>query len=170
MKLIAFPECGKIVNTHGVMGAVKIESWCNSPAVLAKLKRVYLPTKQGMKELKITRASVFKQFVIAELEGITTVEEANALRGKVLHAAREDLKIPKGEYLIAELIGLDLVDVATGKVYGQLTEVLDQGPADIYVVNTPSGERMMPAVPEFVKGIDEERGILVAPIGGMLED
>jgi 16S rRNA processing protein RimM len=154
MKLIAFPECGKIVNTHGVMGAVKIESWCNSPAVLAKLKRVYLPTKQGMKELKITRASVFKQFVIAELEGITTVEEANALRGKVLHAAREDLKIPKGEYLIAELIGLDLVDVATGKVYGQLTEVLDQGPADIYVVNTPSGERMMPAVPEFVKGID----------------
>lgn len=170
MKLIAFPECGKIVNTHGVMGAVKIESWCNSPAVLAKLKRVYLPTKQGMKELKITRASLFKQFVIAELEGITTVEEANALRGKVLHAAREDLKIPKGEYLIAELIGLDLVDVATGKVYGQLTEVLDQGPADIYVVNTPSGERMMPAVPEFVKGIDEERGILVAPIGGMLED
>ncbi|MBO5756919.1 MAG: 16S rRNA processing protein RimM [Clostridia bacterium] len=170
MKLIAFPECGKIVNTHGVMGAVKIESWCNSPAVLAKLKRVYLPTKQGMKELKINRASVFKQFVIAELEGITTVEEANALRGKVLHAAREDLKIPKGEYLIAELIGLDLVDVATGKVYGQLTEVLDQGPADIYVVNTPSGERMMPAVPEFVKGIDEERGILVAPIGGMLED
>ena len=170
MNLIAFPECGKIVNTHGVMGAVKIESWCNSPAVLAKLKRVYLPTKQGMKELKITRASVFKQFVIAELEGITTVEEANALRGKVLHAAREDLKIPKGEYLIAELIGLDLVDVATGKVYGQLTEVLDQGPADIYVVNTPSGERMMPAVPEFVKGIDEERGILVAPIGGMLED
>ena len=170
MKLIAFPECGKIVNTHGVMGAVKIESWCNSPAVLAKLKRVYLPTKQGMKELKITRASVFKQFVIAELEGITTVEEANALRGKVLHAAREDLKIPKGEYLIAELIGLDLVDVATGKVYGQLTEVLDQGPADIYVVNTPSGERMMPAAPEFVKGIDEERGILVAPIGGMLED
>ncbi|MBO7295753.1 MAG: 16S rRNA processing protein RimM, partial [Clostridia bacterium] len=105
-----------------------------------------------------------------ELEGITTVEEANALRGKVLHAAREDLRIPKGEYLIAELIGLDLVDVATGKVYGQLTEVLDQGPADIYVVNTPSGERMMPAVPEFVKGIDEERGILVAPIGGMLED
>ena len=170
MARIAFPECGKIVNTHGVMGAVKIESWCNSPAVLAKLKRVYLPTKQGMKELKINRASVFKQFVIAELEGITTVEEANALRGKVLHAAREDLKIPKGEYLIAELIGLDLVDVATGKVYGQLTEVLDQGPADIYVVNTPSGERMMPAVPEFVKGIDEERGILVAPIGGMLED
>ena len=44
MKLIAFPECGKIVNTHGVMGAVKIESWCNTPAVLAKLKRVYLAT------------------------------------------------------------------------------------------------------------------------------
>ena len=170
MKLIAFPECGKIINTHGVMGAVKIESWCNTPAVLAKLKRVYLPTKEGMKELKVTRASVFKQFVIAELEGVTTVDAANALRGKVLYAAREDLHIPEGEYLIAELIGLDVVDVNTGRVYGQLVEVLDQGPADIYVVKTPDGERMMPAVPEFVKGIDPEKGILVAPIGGMLED
>ena len=170
MKLIAFPECGKIVNTHGVMGAVKIESWCNTPAVLAKLRRVYLPCKEGMKELKVKRASVFKQFVIAELEGITTVDAANALRGKVLHAAREDLHIPKGEYLIAELIGLDVVDVETGKIYGQLSDVLDQGPADIYVVKTPDGERMMPAVDEFVKGIDPERGILVAPIGGMLED
>ncbi len=170
MKLITFPECGKIVNTHGVVGAVKIESWCNTPAVLAKLKRVYLPTKEGMKELKVNRASVFKQFVIAELDGVNTVDAANALRGKVLHAAREDLKIPEGEYLIAELIGLDVVDVASGKVYGQLADVLDQGPADIYVVNTPDGERMMPAVDEFVKGIDPERGILVAPIGGMLED
>ncbi|MBQ2806459.1 MAG: 16S rRNA processing protein RimM [Clostridia bacterium] len=170
MKLIAFPECGKIVNTHGVMGAVKIESWCNTPQVLAKLKRVYLPAKEGMKEITVKRASVFKQFVIAELEGVTTVDAANALRGKVLHAAREDLHIPKGEYLIAELIGLDVVDVQTGKVYGQLSDVLDQGPADIYVVKTPDGERMMPAVDEFVKGIDPERGILVAPIGGMLED
>ena len=75
MKLIAFHECGKIVNTHGVMGAVKIESWCNTPAVLAKLKRVYLPTKEGMKELKVNRASVFKQFVIAELEGMKTVSD-----------------------------------------------------------------------------------------------
>ena len=104
MKLIAFPECGKIVNTHGVMGAVKIESWCNTPAVLAKLKRVYLPGKEGMKEIRVTRASVFKQFVIAELEGVTTVDAAHALRGKVLHAAREDLRLPEGEDLIAELI------------------------------------------------------------------
>ena len=170
MKFIAFPECGKIINTHGVMGAVKIESWCNTPAVLAKLKRVYLSGKEGMQEIRVNRASVFKQFVIAELEGVTTVDAANALRGKVLYAAREDLKIPEGEYLIAELIGLDVVDVNTGRVYGQLVEVLDQGPADIYVVKTPDGERMMPAVDEFVKGIDSEKGILVAPIGGMLED
>lgn len=170
MKLIAFPECGKIVNTHGVMGAVKIESWCNSPSVLSHLSRVFLKTKGGMTEIPVRRASVFKQFVIAELEGVTTVDAANALRGKILYAAREDLHIPNGEYLIAELIGLDVVDVESGKVYGQLKEVLDQGPADIYVVNTPTGERMMPAVDEFVKGIDPERGILVAPIGGMLED
>ena len=131
---------------------------------------MYLSTKEGMQEIRVTRASVVKQFVIAELEGVTTVDAANALRGKVLYAAREDLHIPEGEYLIAELIGLDVVDVNTGRVYGQLVEVLDQGPADIYVVKTPDGERMMPAVDEFVKGIDPEKGILVAPIGGMLED
>ena len=167
MKLIAFPECGKIVNTHGVMGAVKIESWCNTPQVLAKLKRVYLPTKEGMKELKVKRASVFKQFVIAKLDGVKDIDAAQALVGTVIYAAREDFELGEGDYFIADLIGLDIIDADSGKVLGKLREVINRGASDIYVIDTPDGERMMPAVEEFVDRVELDSGIYVRPIEGM---
>ena len=169
MKLIAFPECGKIVNTHGVMGAVKIESWCNTPQVLAKLKRVYLPSKEGMKELKVNRASVFKQFVIAELDGICDLDAAMAMKNLVVYAAREDFSLDEGDVFIVDMIGLPVIDVATGVKYGTLSDVINRGASDIYVIKTPDGERMMPAVEEFVKKIDVESGIFVSPIEGMFD-
>ena len=169
MKLIAFPECGKIVNTHGVMGAVKIESWCNTPAVLAKLKRVYLPTKEGMKEIRVNRASVFKQFVIAEFDGINDMDSAIALKNTVLYAAREDFDLKDGEYFIADLIGIDVIDFNNGKIYGKITDIINRGASDIYVVDTPVGERMIPAVPEFIKKTDPNSGVYVVPIEGLLD-
>ena len=57
-------ECGKIINTHGVKGAVKLESWCDSPAVLASLKCIYLSQKGQYNPKKVLHTSVFKQFVI----------------------------------------------------------------------------------------------------------
>ena len=73
MKTTDFLECGKIINTHGVRGGLKLESWCNTPADLASLKRVLL--KKGSEYVchKVKRASVFKQFVLFELEGITDI-------------------------------------------------------------------------------------------------
>ena len=162
-------ECGKIINTHGVRGAVKLESWCNTPEDLADLKRVFIQAKDQMECLKVLHASVFKQFVIAELEGIQTFEQAEAMKNKILYAAREDFVLEEGDYFIADLIGLPVIHAETGHVYGTLTEVINRGASDIYVVATEAGERMMPAVDEFVKLVDIEKGIFVCPIEGMLD-
>ena len=162
-------ECGKIINTHGVAGAVKLESWCDSPSVLARLKRIYLQKGEVYKEIKVLRASVFKRFVIATLEGITDVDSAAAMKETVVYAAREDLPIKKGSHFISDLIGLPLIDADTNEEYGILDDVINTGASDIYVVKTPNGERMMPAVPEFVKEIDTERAIFISPIEGMFD-
>ena len=163
-------ECGKIINTHGVRGAVKLESWCNTPEELARLKRIYLFAGGEYEQKKVKKASVFKQFVIMELDGLCDIDEALPLKNKTVYAARKDFKLAKGEFFITDLIGLDVIDADNGKVYGKLKETINRGASDIYVVETSSGERMMPAVSEFVDRIDIESGIYVRVIPGMLED
>ena len=170
MEKSPYIECGKIINTHGVKGAVKLESWCNTPAELANLKRIYLSDSGEYTAKKVKKASVFKQFVIMELDGLTDIDEALPLKNKTVYAARKDFKLAKGEFFICDLIGLDVIDADSGKVYGRLKETINRGASDIYVVDTPSGERMMPAVDEFVDRVEIEKGIYVRVIPGMLED
>ena len=163
-------ECAIIINTHGVRGDVKLESLCDSPAVLAGLKRVYLQEGGTYREIKVLHASVFKSFVLASLEGIDDMDKAMTYKGKTLYAAREDFKLKKGDFFIADLVGLPVIDNTSGQMYGKVSEVINRGASDIYVVKTAQGERMMPAVKEFVKSIDLEKGIYVEVIPGLLTD
>lgn len=160
-------ECGKIINTHGIRGTVKVESWCDSPYVLAELDRVFTEENGRYKEYEIVDASVFKQFVLLDLKGIMTVEQAEKLRNTVLYLSRDDIELEEGEVFIADLIELPVIDVDTHKVYGKISDVMNTGASDIYVIKTENGEAMMPAVKEFVKEIDLEKGIFVKPIEGM---
>ena len=82
-------ECGKIINTHGVVGAVKLEPWCDSPAVLASLSHIYFKNGELYKKVKIKKASVFKRFVLATLEGVDSIDKAAALKETVVYADRK---------------------------------------------------------------------------------
>ena len=163
-------ECALIINTHGVRGDVKLESLCDTPKVLADLKRVFFCENGVYREVKVLHTSIFKSFVLAALEGVDDMDKAMALKGKTLYAAREDFDLEEGDYFIVDLIGLDVIDNISGKVYGRVTDVINRGASDIYVVKTESGERMMPAVEEFVKRVDLEKGIFVETIPGLLSD
>ena len=165
-----FLECGAVINTHGVRGDVKIESYCDSPEVLASLERVFVLEGGKYREIEVLHASVFKQFVLAGLEGIDDMDKAAAMKGTVLYAAREDFELEEGNFFIADLIGLPVIDNLNGTKYGIVADVVNRGASDIYVVKTPGGERMMPAVEEFVKQIDLEEGIFVETIPGLLSD
>lgn len=170
MGRIRYPECGKIVNTHGCHGAVKIEHWCDAGEVLAALPAVYLRRDGALTPVKILNAAVFgTKFVFAELEGVCTMEEAEALRGTVLYAAREDLGIPEGALLIAEMKGMKVWDAGTGAQLGTLADVIHPANTDIYVIRTEKGETMVPVVPEFVQRVDENEGVFLTPIEGMFD-
>lgn len=162
-------ECGKIINVHGFRGTVKLESWCDSPQVLASLKRVFLLKGEAYEEKKVLHASVFKQFVLADLDGVTNEQQANALRNTVLFAAREDLPLKKGSYFIVDMLGLPVKHADTNEQLGVLKNVTQNGAADLYYVETPFGERLLPAVPEFVVRIDPEDAVYVRPIPGLLD-
>ena len=162
-------ECGKIINTHGCQGGLKLESWCNSAADMAALRRVFLAEGGKYIEKKVKRASVFKQFVIAELEGVDDMDAAIALKGRTVYAKRADFKLAEGEYFISDLVGLSVIDADSGRVYGTLKETINRGASDIYVVKTETAEVMIPAVAEFIDRIDLESGIYIRPISGMFD-
>ena len=165
----AYIECGKIINTHGARGGVKIDPWCNSPKDFTSLKRVFFLEGGEYTMKKVLKSSAFKQFVIADIEGIDDMDKAMLLKNTVLYAARGDFKLAKGEFFISDLVGLDVIDADSGAVYGTLLETINRGASDIYVVKTEKGERMIPAVDEFIDRIDLEKGVFVRPIPGMLD-
>ena len=104
-----------------------------------------------------------------ELSGIEDMDTAMALKNTVLWADREDFHLPEGTYFIADLIGVPVLDADSNEVLGHVTELINRGAQDIYVVETPQGERMIPAVDEFVVSVSVKDGLRVRPIPGMLD-
>ncbi len=165
----AYLECGKIINTHGFRGAVKLESFCDHPRDLAALPTVWFEEKENYRPVKVNKASVLGMFVIAELEGITDEDKANALRGKTVYAARADLNLSEGAFFLADVIGLPVRHFETGAELGKILSVDTRGKNALFTVKTQTGEALLPNVPAFVKRVDIEDAVYVDPIPGLLD-
>ena len=164
-------ECGKIINTHGVRGGIKVESYCDTPQVLASLPQLFLK-KNGIYEAhKVMRASVGAGRVLVFLADVDTLDDAILLKGKTLYAKREDLPLPEGAHFIADLIGLPLIDADTNREYGRITAVDDMPSSEMYTVKTPTGsEVLFPAISEFVVRVDVDTGVYIRPIPGFFDE
>lgn len=169
MKKSDFLRCGEIINTHGVRGAVKARSDCDSPEILASLECVYTDA-EGKNPMKVMSASIQKGFVLLTLDGVNDIDAAIALKGTVIYASREELLefMEEGDRFIADLIGLPIIHADTKETLGTLRDVINRGASDIYVIDTADGEKMMPAVAEFVTEMTDD-AIFVRPIPGMLD-
>lgn len=164
-----FLEAGKIVNTHGVMGDIKVQSWCDSPEVLLDFDVLYLSPE---KPIKIKKSYVHKNCVIMRVEGITTYEQAEALKNKILYIDRQDVELPDDLVFIQDIIGLQVYDQRTGETIGKLKEVNQGTGHDLYIISRENGKQdaLIPACKPFLKGIDLDKGIItVETIEGLVE-
>ena len=154
-------EAGKIVNTHGVRGEIRIVPWADSAEFLRRFRTFYIDGTA----YKVLRSRVHKSQLIAALEGVEDVNAAMALKNRVISSDRADVTLPEGRYFVQDLIGLD-VKAEDGTLLGQLSEVLDLPQGQVYVVR---GDReiLIPDVPEFILNIDPETGFTVHLIEGM---
>ena len=171
MKQSEYLEAGKIVNTHGVRGDVKSECWCDYIEVMTEdILILYRKKGEAYLPLKIVKASPFKGMVLFHFEGIDSFEAANSLRGEILYAKREDIPLEEGACFIADMLGLPVIDANTGKVYGKLINVDDAASGQLYEIATENGVVLLPAVPDFVKEVDLEKGIFITPIPGFFDE
>lgn len=157
-------ESGEIVNTHGIRGEVKINPWCDSPDFLLDFDEFYIDGKA----VKVSSARVHKNCVLASLKGVTDINGAMALRGKIISVNKDVVELDEGQYFISDLIGLEVFDTETESVAGKVVDVLNLPANDAYVVRDGALEYMIPVVKEFVLNVDlESKRITVKLIPGM---
>ncbi len=174
-KLSRFIECGRIINTHGCRGEVKAEPWMDSPHDLIDLGRVFMGEGEDKREVKIIRGAVMQgRFLLLGLEGVTTMDDADRLRGETLYAAREDFHLAEGQYFLSDVLGLSVIDARAGRegiVLGVVEDILPGAASQIYSVKTPAGaEVLVPAVPAFIREVKVGEYVRMTPIDGMFED
>ena len=146
-----YVEAGRIVNTHGVNGEVKIEVWLDSPEYFRSFKRLYL----NGEEKKVLSARVHKSFVIARLDGVEDLNAAMALKGKTVEILRADAHLKEGEFFVQDILGFRVVD-ERGTEIGRLVDAEETPASMLYVVRGES-EHLIPAVREFILSIDAEK-------------
>jgi len=150
-----FLEAGKIVNTHGIRGEVKIQPWADSPDFVAGLKCLYIDGAP----VKVLSAKVHKGCVIAALDGVDDIDGAIRLKNKVVFVDRSQAQLDEGRHFIADLIGLRALDADTGEELGTVADVLSLPANDVYVIRGES-ERLVPAAPDFVVEINVGHGYI----------
>ena len=142
---LPFIEAGEIVNTHGVRGEIKMLPWLDSPEDMRGFTRCRI----GGRDYAITACRVQNTCDLLKLEGVDTMEAAQALRGKTVTLYLEDMD--EDVIFAGDLIGMEVFSQA--ERIGELTQVLDYPGNQVYVVK---GEReyMLPAVKEFILSTD----------------
>ncbi len=151
-------EIGKIVNTFGIKGEVKIFPYVD---YFLNLKNFYIDNTK----FEIEKIRNQKNVVIAKIKGIDDINEVENLKGKSIYIYDEDLPdLPKGTFYIKDLIGLDVV-TDDGKQLGKIKDVFNTGANDIYDVDGI----LLPATDEVVKKIDiENHKVIVHLIEGLI--
>ena len=154
-------EVGKIVNTHGLRGEVKVVPWTDYPEVFADIDFVYVKKKSEYQ----------KNNLIVRFSQITDINMAEKYKNQVIYAEREILgELPEGVYYIADLIGLDIV-TEDGEKIGTVSDVFNTGSNDIYEVKREGKKNLLlPVIDDVVLNIDVDSGKITVRMMDGLED
>ncbi|MFT9056543.1 MAG: ribosome maturation factor RimM [Ethanoligenens sp.] len=165
-----FLETGKIMSTQGLRGEVRVQPWCDNPDFLMQFDGFFF--QEGKSYRKVTSARVQKSIAVLKFEGVDSVEDAMGLLRQVLYIDRNAVELPEGSYFEQDLLGLSVMDARDGHVYGKLTEVLQTGANDVYVITGETGkEVLIPAIPTVVQAVDIELGTMhIIPLKGLFDD
>lgn len=164
-------QVGIISSTHGVRGEVKVFPTTDDMKRYKKLKEVQVDTGKDKKTLQIEGVKFFKQFVILKFKGYDTLDDIVVYKGKSLFVDRKNaVRLNKDEYFIADLIGLK-VENEDQSFSGILSDVIETGANDVYVIKTPEGkEVLIPAIKECILQVDVESGFMqVHLLDGLLD-
>ncbi len=165
-----FIEIGRVVNTHGIRGNLKIQPWCDDPEVFYDLEEIYIDDKR----YEIENAGLHKTSVLLKVKGIDSINDAEPLKNKTAYVERSALgELPEGTYYICDLMGLE-VKTEDGEVLGVIDDIIKTGSNDVYVLKDETQKRkqpiLIPVIDEVVKEVNIEAGyVTVKLLKGLID-
>lgn len=160
---------GQVMGAFGPLGDLRVQAFSDRPGRFRTVQRIFVG--QSLASARILRRGVHGIGLTLRLDTVTTRERARALFGEYLYLPDdESIKLQPGEYFIHQLIGLSVSDEA-GTDIGRLTEVIQTGSNDVYVVHGSKGEILLPVIPDVIKIVDlDARTMTVHLLPGLIED
>jgi 16S rRNA processing protein RimM len=144
-------QVGVITSTHGIRGEVKVFPTTDDAARFKKLKNVILDDGRQKIDMEIASVKFFKNMVIVKFKGIDNINDVEKYRKE------NAVPLEENEYYIADLIGLSAVS-DEGEALGIVTDVLQTGANDVYVITTPDKkEILVPAIRDCILQVDLEK-------------
>lgn len=163
-------EVGKIINTHGLRGEVKVVTWTDSPDVFETLEYVIARLRGNDIRLDLTGVKYQKNNIIAAFKQISSVDEAEKFKNAVLYASKDALgDLPENVYYIADLIGCAVFD-ESGEI-GELADVFSTGSNDVYDIRRNGKKNLLvPIIDGVVKSVDLDGKKIIINIPEGLEE
>lgn len=169
----------RVVRAHGVHGELACEIVTEFPERFRATRRVFLsppagpgsgeplagttPRPHAVRQARVSRQRGPGELILA-IDGVGDRDAAEGLRGWLVQVpASEAWKLPRGRYYWHQIIGLRVI-TTDGEEIGTVSEILETGANDVYVVKAGGGERLIPAIKQVVKRIAPERGEMVVEL------
>ena len=149
---------GKIVNTHGCRGWLRVLPLTDFPERFRQMDRVLVVLNNTVREYVIEQVRPYKHFILIKFQTVSDLNAAAALKGALLQVDRQRLvKLPAGAYYIFDLIGMKVYTVEQ-EYLGEIKDVLQTGANDVYVVEGGQDRPLLiPALKQVVREIDLEK-------------
>jgi len=166
-----FLEIGVITGAHGIHGELRVNPMCDGPEFFRQFSTLYYDA-WGKQSVRVLGARTHKNMALLRLEGVDSMEAAQALRGRALFFRRADARLEEGQFFIAELLGCAVYDAQQpGLRYGVIGDVTQSGANDVWTIRTDDGkEILIPVIDDVVKAVDVARGrVEVVMLEGLLE-
>ena len=152
---------GKIIGPHGIEGEARLFSYAESIASFVPGTSLLLKRPDGQKgAYTIVSSRPHQKGILLKLKGIDSIDEVNVWRDAEVFLEKMNLeKSDDGAYYWFQIIGLKVITV-DHKFLGKITDIIRTGSNDVYVVNNPSQEVLVPAIESVVVGIDLDKQVM----------
>lgn len=166
--MIEYIKVGKIVNTHGIKGELKIISMTDYIERFEELEYIY--TEKDNVKRNIRSVKYVKNLVVLSLEGIDSMNDAETFKNTLISIDKSQVReLPEGRYYIYDLEGLD-VYLLNGDKLGKLTEVFQNSANDVYEVTDGKKKYYIPAIKQVIKEVNlQENKMVIEPLKGLLD-
>ena len=142
-------EIGKVLKAQGIKGEVKLACYVDDSSMLKNVKQVYI----GSKTYAVTHFRADGTFCYLLLDGIADRNAAEALRNWTVYADKESVAVDEGRYFIDDLVGC-VVALDNGETVGTVTEILQNGAADVFVCGSEKGEILFPFLKDLILSVN----------------